>query len=251
MGLARLDELIGHPAALVEPMPPAKKTEPRTFANVSELLTHAFDLKYFHPNDKGEVAIQHHWVPGRGNFVVCLGENASGKSFFRRIVTSLCREAKIEAMPISMEGRGDDFGGLKFMIYGNEREESTGENSCVAVITGISTCKGRENPHVIFWDEMNLGLSDEWAAGMGQTIRAFAENMPALTYGAFVVTHSRALVRELVPLGAHFVWFGRNPPASIEEWLDAKIVPRDINELATLSRARYRLIEDILREVRK
>ena len=232
-------------------MPTNKPKETRTFTNVEGLLTHCFGLDYFHPNDKGEVAIQHHWVSGRGNFVVCLGENASGKSFFRRITTALCREAKVEMMPISMEGRGDDFGGLKFMVYGYEREQSTGENSCVAVINGIATCRSRENPHVIFWDEMNLGLSDEWAAGMGQTIRAFAENMPALTYGAFVVTHSRALVRELVPLGAHFVWFGHNPPASIEEWLDAKIVPRDINELEILSRARYRLIERILRNVRK
>ena len=90
-----------------------KKQKPRTFRGVGGLLDHVFELAYFRqPGETIEPAIDHHWVRGRGNFVVCLGENASGKSFFRRIVTVICREAQVEAMPISMEGRGDSFGGL-------------------------------------------------------------------------------------------------------------------------------------------
>lgn len=42
-----------------------------------------------------------------------------------------------------------------------------------------------------------------------------------------------------------------NPPATLAEWLDSPVTPRDINELAKDSRKRFNLIENILREVRK
>ncbi len=224
--------------------------KPRTFKNVERLLEHVFELDYFHPNDKGKTPIEHHWVHGGGNFVVCLGENASGKSFFRRLVCAIAREAKVEAMPISMEGRNMDFGGMRGFIYGDESWQSTGVNSTNTVLTGINTCRNREKPHVVFWDEPDLGLSDGWAAGMGVALREFAKKLPDLTYGAFVVTHNRALVRELVDANPHFVYFGSDPPETLIEWVDAKVKPLPIEKLGEVGHKRFKMIQAILDDLK-
>jgi hypothetical protein len=52
----------------------------RKFTSVETLLPHVFDLDYFHPNDKGKVAIEHTWVRGKGNFVVCLGRTPRARA---------------------------------------------------------------------------------------------------------------------------------------------------------------------------
>jgi energy-coupling factor transporter ATP-binding protein EcfA2 len=195
------------------------------------------------------VPIPCHRVDGDGNLVVIVGENASGKSFLRRILTALCREADIEMMPISMEGRGGSYGGLRGFIYGDESWQSTGECSSVTVVTGIKTCQGREKPHVIFWDEPDLGLSDGWAAGMGIALRQFADTMPKLTYGAFVVTHSRALVSELLPANPHYLHVGTDPanaPPTLEAWVNRPIKARPIEELRDESYRRFKMIQAIL-----
>ena len=104
----------------------------------------------------------------------------------------------------------------------------------------------------MFWDEPDLGLSDDWAAGMGQALCAFAKNLPATTYGALVVTHSRALVRELLPASPHYLYFGtKKAPVSLAEWVDRKPVARDISKLSGESHTRFKLIQKILNEVRK
>lgn|SRR5574338_615911 len=225
---------------------------PRKFTTARGLLDHALELDYFHPNDKGVVPIPVHRTHGRGNFVVVVGENASGKSFLRRILTALCREADIEMMPISMEGRGGEYGGLRGFIYGDETWQSTGENSSVTVLTGIRTCEGREKPHVIFWDEPDLGLSDGWAAGMGQALCTFAKDLPKMTYGAIVVSHSRALVRELLPAKPHYLHVGsEEAPPTLEAWLERPIVARPIEQLKAESFKRFKAIQKILDRVRK
>ena len=208
----------------------------------------AFELDYFHPNDKGITPIPAQWVKGTGNFVVVLGENASGKSFLRRIVSALARKAEVEVMPISMEGRGQEFGGLRGFVYGSEEWQSTGENSSHTVLTGISTCRSRATPHVIFWDEPDLGLSDGWAAGMGETFLEFAQDLPKMTCAAFVVTHSRALVERLVPANPHYLYLGSDvAPPTLRAWLDKPVVARPLATLKEESHQRFRLIDEILK----
>lgn len=224
----------------------------RRFSTARGLLDHALELDYFVEDDSGKVPIPWHRRNGEGNVVVVVGENASGKSFLRRILTALCREAKVEMMPISMEGRGGEYGGLRGFIYGDESWQSTGENSSHTVLTGISTCKSRENPHVIFWDEPDLGLSDGWAAGMGIALREFANDTPKTTYGAFVVTHSRALVQELLPANPHYLHLGsKDAPDTLEAWVNRPIVARPIEQLKEESHKRFKAIQKILNRVQK
>jgi energy-coupling factor transporter ATP-binding protein EcfA2 len=81
----------------------------KKFSNAQELVDRCLELRYFHPEKDGEkAAIPFRWVLGESNFVVVTGENAGGKSFFRRIASSISRNAvnNYEVIPISMEGAG-------------------------------------------------------------------------------------------------------------------------------------------------
>lgn len=220
--------------------------------SLAQLLEEAFDLAYFHA-DEGETepAIPYLWVPGTSKLVVVVGENASGKSFLRRIVSGLSQRAEVECLRISMEGRADN--GLSMhpiaraMVYGDETYNSTGQLSAHTVTAGINTCRSREKPHFIYWDEPDFGLSDGWAAGLGEKIREFAATMPEHTMGAFVVTHRRAMVRQMMPANPHYVYLGSmTPPTTLQEWLDTPSPIRDIATLDEIAHARFKRIQKIL-----
>lgn len=220
------------------------------------LLDHVFELAYFIPNHEGVTAIPFHRVDGEGPLVVVTGENASGKSFFRRIVQSICARAKMktECIHISMEARRriSEAPWMTF-VYGDEEYESTGVNSSGTVLGGIKTSQTRDDRHVIFWDEPDLGLGDPWAAGMGQAITQFVADPPEHLVASLLVTHSRALVGELIGSAPTYLHFGESPeeaPQSLQAWFERPIVPRSLKDLQVASHRRYGLIKAILDERR-
>ena len=89
------------------------------------LLETALSLDYFTADDDGVTAIPYHHVPGpRSKLVVVVGDNAGGKSFFRRIIQALCQKAKVECIAISAEGRRQ-IGHAPWLtfVYGDESWE--------------------------------------------------------------------------------------------------------------------------------
>ena len=188
-------------------------------------------------------------VPGTSRLCLVLGPNATGKSLLRRLAGAACKAKHIEFMPISMEFRtGQQFGvGRAFVYGGTEMENSTGENSSRSVVGGIRTCRARENPHVIFWDEPDIGLSDGYARGMGRAIAALAQDTPEHTVAAFVVTHRKALVRELLAVNPHVVFTGDESAASLDEWLARDEEPMDIEALPKRSNSTYARVAAIRR----
>lgn len=227
-----------------------------SFKNASELLDVALDFAYFHPFKNHGTAIPFvRGEGGSGKLIVVTGENASGKSFFRRIVRGLCRRAEIECIHISMEARsgdGSSFGGLRPFVYGDENQQSTGENSAGTVLGGIRTCQGRDNAHVMVWDEPDLGLSDGWAAGMGEAIAAFAREPGKHTKAIVLVTHRRALIAPLLEAPHHYLHLGdKDGPKTLTAWFEKPVVPRDITQLREESHKRWKKIQTILNEVEK
>lgn len=223
------------------------------FSSPKTLLNHALGLDYFLPNKAGLTPIPMVRVDGNTPLVLVLGENASGKSFLRRILMAICNAAKqkTEFMGISMEGRRKvSMYPWWTFVYGDEDHEATGVNSAGTVLSGISTCLARDERHVIFWDEPDLGLSDSWAAGVGQTLKEFAQKPGKETVAAFVVSHSRALVQQLLPINPTYLHLGEDPekaPRSLQEWLERPIQPRNPEKLREASRARFKLIDEVLR----
>lgn len=232
-----------------------KSTKPWfSFSSTSTLLDVILDLDYFHEDGDEPPAIPFHRVDGEGKVVVIVGDNASGKSFCRRIVQAVCQKAQVECIPISVEGRRKvSYMPWLSMVYGDEEYEATGVNSTHTVLSGITTSKGRETPHIIFWDEPDLGLSEGWAAGVGQKFCAFAQDPPEHLRAAFIVSHSRALIREMLPAKPFYLHLGvsaEEAPQTIQDWVERPVSPRDPEKLPEMSRQRFKKIQRILGKVK-
>lgn len=228
-------------------------------SEVTDILKSVFDLRYFHPEEDGTIAIPSLWVPGKSDLVLVLGPNAGGKSFFRRLVQETYRrrndrkrkdEKKVEPIHLSMEGRvgSDGLGWKRVMVYGDEQRSSTGELSGHLIMTGINTSRGRDNKHFLYWDEPDIGMSNGVAAGAGIELREFWEDRPTNLVCVFITTHSRALVRQLQGLEPHYVHLGtESPPGSLEEWLEAEEEVLRPSEVKERARERFKRILAIIR----
>lgn len=205
-------------------------------------------------------ALKIRWQPSKGaNLCLIIGDNASGKSLFRRGVSSWCakdynfdtqRGPRIENINLSMEGRsgGSMYGPLRGIVYGDEANFATGSNTANLVTGGIKTATGRDKPHVVFWDEPDTGLSDEYAANVGQRIAEFSKNKPDNTIAMFVVTHRRSLVEYVMAAKPHVLFFGDGAPKTVEDFLTRKVVPADIEELGERGHKLFLKINSILKE---
>ena len=220
---------------------------------VDDLLT---NWRYFADDDPAIPAV---WVKGRCPLFLVLGENAAGKSFFRRCVQA-CVKLKTsieEVIHLSMEARAgvNVMGAMKGFVYGDEDTRSTGENSANTVTTAIRTCTGRETSHLLYWDEPDVGMSEGAAMGAGHAIAEFVAELPEHTKGVFITTHSRSMVAALSQsLRPHFVHLGTAPddaPMSIEDWLTREVKPVSPDELCEASHRRFKAIQKILNEKRK
>ena len=205
----------------------------------------------FSPDD-GDPVIPHLFVGGRNPLVVIVGSNAAGKSVFRRLVEDHYRKQKVECISISMFGRCQgSFGGMRGFVYGDESWNATGVNSAHTVLTGIKTCQGRTQPHMMCWDEPDIGMAEEGAAGMGLAIKKFASKPSKHTKGIFVITHSRHLAKQLLPARPHYLHLGIDPskaPPTLKDWVEREIVPADLRQLVDDGHARFKAIQKFLKE---
>jgi len=176
---------------------------------------------------------------------VITGENATGKSFLRRVISGRLRKNKVEAIGLSQEGRSSS-GIASACIYGDEQWQSTGANSTHTLLAAFKTAKSREGKHAIIFDEPDIGLSDAYAAGAGIAISDFVRDIPSKTVLVAVMTHRKALVRQLLPANPSFIHLGVGGPASIGEWLDMEVVPKPISELPGRSHELFSKIHPIL-----
>lgn len=224
-----------------------------TFTDGESLVNECLALDYFTPDNKGVTPIPAYYLPGKDPLILVVGENASGKSFFRRIVRLICRDAKTECISISMEARQtiSDNPWLS-LVYGDEEHDSTGYNSASMVTTGIRTCQSREAKHVIFWDEPDVGLSENGAAGVGIAIRDFMKDPPKHTVAAIVVTHSKPLVQAFADLDPHYLHLGGGKvPQTLNDWLKTPVVARHPDDILKAGRKRFKLIQAILDDIKK
>lgn len=217
----------------------------------SGLLSAAGDTVYCEYDDEAKTEADAlpplvlQWDKSGSKLVVVCGENASGKSFLRRIVQTICADAKVECIALSVEGRRTvSYNPWLAMVYGDESTHSTGANSGYIVRASIRTSLERTNPHVIFLDEPDLGLSDGWAACAGRTLAEFVRKENPTLQACFVVSHSKALIAELAAVNPQFVYVGDDRKIeSLSAWLEAP-TPRyeSLEDLATLGTNRFRRI---------
>lgn len=219
-------------------MPRRRYKDEFDYSSLANLTKSLMDeLLYFHGPIDAKFDI------GNEKLVIVTGENATGKSFIRRIYQSAIKLKKQEVIHLSQEGRSSS-GIARAFVYGDESYNSTGSNTAHTITTGINTCQGRENPHYIIWDEPDIGLSEKYAGGAGVAIRKFVENLPKFTQGVVVITHSKALVRQLLPINPSHLRLGGCP--KIEEWINRVEEPGDLEELRERNHNTFRAIQSIL-----
>jgi len=235
-----------------------------TQLDLTGLLRETLELSYFHDEVDGEVPIPALYSPGTSKMVLVLGENAGGKSFFRRLVHMMTHPGRKgswgdksikpgpfpvrEFIHLSMQGRASG-GFVSSAIYGTEDYRSTGENSGHVITTGISTACGRAHPSIIYWDEPDIGMSAGTAAGAGLSLHSLMEKDAPLVQAAFITSHSPALVRQLVDLDPHYIYLGdAEGPATLADWFESQSNPKvvTLDELKARSRGRHKRIQHLL-----
>lgn len=237
--------------------------------DVEQLLRATLETRLFTPCNAlgGRIAIPSLYEPGKSNLVLVLGENAGGKSMFRRIVRMMTHKGRkaemgepaiepgefavTEMVQLSMEARAGG-GMIASFIYGAESYRSTGENSAHTVSTGIKTVCGRSHTNILYWDEPDIGMSAGSAAGAGVAIREFVSSgMSPLTQAVFLTSHSPALVRQLVSLKPHYIYLGNlEGPKTLDEWFKWQADPPPVSpeQLKDASRKRFHDIKIALDE---
>lgn len=235
---------------------------------VGDVIKHTLDRSVFHPfpedHEKfpGETAIPSLYEPGESGLVLVLGENAGGKSFFRRILSLVTHRGDDgrysmrkpidpgkfpvqEFIHLSMEGRTAG-GFIGACVYGDEGRRSTGENTAHTVMKAMETADSRAHTNILYWDEPDIGMSAGAAAGAGQAIAKWFPTRSRLNRMVCITSHSTALIRQLVDLKPHYVFLGdADGPATLDEWFAYQQNPPVIHpdEVKGRSNRRWKMIQ--------
>ncbi len=166
--------------------------------------------------------------PGRSNLILVTGENATGKSMLRKVMSGALHKNKVEAIALSMQGR-TSVGTFASFIYGDESSRATGCNTSNTISTAMSTSRGRDGRHAIIWDEPDVGLSDNYAVGAAHEILEFMRSPPEKLFYALVTTHRKAMLEALMAGEPHHLRLGDT--LTLREFLVSPIAPKRLDEL--------------------
>jgi hypothetical protein len=224
--------------------------------NIPEVVEYILDTRFFHHDEKveevdpgsGGIAIPHIWTPGdsESKFLLVLGDNAGGKSFFRRLFREVTRKGRKahgfnkavepgpfplpEVIHLSMEARAGSSMNpvVKQMIYGGEEWLSTGYLTSSFITKGIKSASGRDHEVALYWDEPCVGMSARCQMGAGITIREFVDNLPEHIVAVVITTHSPWFVEQVLMLAhtPHYLYLGSSAgPETLEQWIESERNP--------------------------
>jgi predicted ATPase len=180
---------------------------------------------------------------------VITGPNTSGKSLLRKVIHNRYADRKWHYINLSQEGRCNSNGGLRLFVYGTETDESTGYNSVKMFLKMIQSGQSYENPFGVMLDEPEIGCSEEVQVAIGQRIVRDLDTMPNL-HGLYIVTHSRELVRSLLPLNPTH-WRLSEDGMTLEQFVNRTVAPVDLEELLAVGKERWHAVHQVIKEGKK
>lgn len=167
---------------------------------------------------------------GHHRLCVVTGPNASGKSVVRKILANRCRLRGWKYLNLSQEGRSTSHGLERLMVYGTETDESTGYNSVKTVRKCFQSIEGHDFPLAVTLDEPEIGCSEEVQAGIGQFVARGIEAATDNLLAMFVVTHSREVLRYLLPLNPTH-WRLSEDGLGVADLISREVIPVDLDEV--------------------
>lgn len=227
---------------------------------LDHLVREVLSYDFFQPSDllEGRTAIPYVFDAGEPDslLAIVVGENCSGKSFFRKLLTQVLRsdsEKPVQTIHLSQAGRTTQYAAL---VYGDESDSSTGSISSHVLIGGVSNACARRVPTLLYYDEPDIGLSEGSAKAAGAYLHrqlqgALQTDAPMLE-GVFVTSHSRAFLQELWYRGGvkkpHYIFLGSSDgPACLWDWfVDGSGKGHEPEELMRLGHQRRKDIRKLL-----
>ena len=192
--------------------------------------------------------------------MVISGENGGGKSLvveiLRRVSRDLAEEEgrSVEVMDIGMRRR-IAAGMERTFIFGHEATESTGNVSLRTALAGIRNSRDRDNDHWLCLDEPDIGVGEGYHRALGVHLAEFGRDLPPSCSGFVVVSHSRAVIAELVAAGASSLRVGTDL-RPVAEWIEKGDIQKSVEDLLALqstvrhTRSRVNELFDILKAER-
>lgn len=224
----------------------------RSGFTLSKMMKKLHSLPWFDPEDP---ILDMHYQPPRGKtkLLICTGSNATGKTFFGRLIAAYCKspkglDGKAECLRVGMEIRTTEGMHRAFVLQGPEHEESTGVNSTHMLVGVLRNAKNREHDNVVVIDEPDIGLSESYSIAMGKFIAKELETLSPRTKLVAIVSHSRHLLEPLLDFNPAFVRFGDD--LTLEEWMEEGPPPKTIQDLLNLPNQSRDIWRKINKELR-
>jgi hypothetical protein len=192
---------------------------------------------------------EHQLQPANPKLCIVTGKNVSGKSLLRKVLHNCHHDANVEYIHLSQSARcgNGGLGAMRSMVYGSEIDDSTGYNSTSVVTTALKTGASRDKPFSLMLDEPEIGCSEELSAALGVRIVRDFDTLTNLV-GMIIVTHSRQLVKHLLPLNPTHLRMA-NDGMTLEQWVNREIVPvASLEDLKDEGHKKWGEIEKIIRK---
>ena len=230
----------------------ARKSK-RSGFKLSKMMNFMFSLEWFDPEDP-IIEMDYQPTIGPTKLLICSGSNATGKSFFGRLISAYCKsprglDGKAECLRVGMEIRATEGMHRMFVLQGMESEESTGVNSVHMLKGVLRSAKSREHHNIVVIDEPDIGLSESYSIAMGEFIAQELTDLSPLTKLVVIISHSRHLLAPLMDFNPAHVRLGDD--LTLDEWMREGPPPKSIKDLLNLpneSRDIWRRISKKLRD---
>jgi len=216
---------------------------------LDKMMKYLLNLIYFDPDDLVFIT---NYEPSykRNKLLIVTGSNATGKTFFGRLISAYCKvkngmDGKVECLRVGMEIRATEGFHRAFILQGPESEESTGVNSVHMLEGVLRNAKMRKHDNIVVIDEPDIGLSEAYSIAMGEYIAEEIGDLSPLTKLVVIVTHSRHIVEGLLQYKPAHLRFG--DLMTLEEWVEFGPPPKSIDDLLELPNQSREIWRRILR----
>lgn len=188
------------------------------------LIKEVMDLRILAPEESG-LPIKASLSEGDLNSKLCIlvGDNASGKSLFVKLLGYKARASKPKVEPLEQSMRLRTASGMHRVFMGSaigDAQSSTGNESLVILRQLLSTARQRDTPNFACLDEPDVGLSEAYTRALGKFLVQELSTLTETNQGVLLVTHSKVLVRTVLANSPVRPWFVHMGDAmTLEEWL--------------------------------